>query len=304
MRLDNHPHQILVMTTSVSRKLLLAHTLRRWIGFGLLLFLLILTACTTTQAHNYGSVHLLMGSPSSTPNSTNKDDYLIIKPQYALSYNNSKGTANWVSWQLNASWIGNVDRCSSFSPDPTLPSGFKVVLPSDYTNSGFSRGHLARSRDRSVTPNDNCATFLMTNIVPQTQDNNEGPWLELENLAKDLAESGKELYIIAGPWGEGATGLKGTKTTIGKNEVTVPSSLWKIVVILDKPGLGVKGVTTNTRVIVVNIPNRLGIQTTSYKDYLTTIRELEKLTDYDFLSDVPKQIQDVIEARKDREIIQ
>lgn len=292
------------MTTPATRNFSLSHPLSRWIGLGLLLSCLMITACTATQlrhfqAHNYGSVQLLMGAPSSTPGSTNKDDNLMIKPQYALSYNNSKGTANWVSWQLNASWIGDVDRCSSFRPDPTLPSDFKVVLPSDYTNSGFSRGHLARSRDRSASPTDNCATFLMTNIVPQTQDNNEGPWLELENLAKELAESGKELYIIAGPLGEGATGLKGTKTKIGKHEVTVPSSLWKIVVVLDKPGLGVKGVTANTRVIAVNIPNQLGIKTNSYKDYLTTVKELEKLTGYNFLSEVPSQIQDIIEARKD-----
>ena len=141
----------------------------------------------------------------------------------------------------------------------------------------------------------------MTNIVPQTQDNNEGPWLELENLSRKLAESGKELYIIAGPLGAGATGLKGPKTTIGRNQVTVPNSLWKIVLILDRPGLGVKGVTANTRVIAVNIPNEVGISTKSYRDYLTTVKELEQLTGYDFLSDVPKVIQDVIEARKDGE---
>lgn len=305
MRMAIKPSSDQAMTTSATQKSLRIHPLRYWIGLGFLLSLLMFTACTATQVHNYGSVQLLMGAPSNAPSFTNsftnKDDYLMIKRQYALSYNNSKGTANWVSWQLNASWMGEVDRCRSFSPDPTLPSGFKVVLPSDYTNSGFSRGHLARSHDRSANPTDNCATFLMTNIVPQTQDNNEGPWLELENLAQDLAESGKELYIIAGPLGEGATGLKGPRTKIGKNEVTVPNSLWKIVVVLDRPGLGMKGVTTNTRIIAVNIPNQVGIQANSYKNYLTTVKELEELTGYNFLSDVPKQIQDVIEARKDGE---
>jgi endonuclease G len=71
-------------------------------------------------------------------------------------------------------------------------------------------------------------------------------------------------------------------------------------VVLEKPGLGIKGVTTSTRVIAVNMPNQLGIQTKSYKDYLTTVRDLEKLTGYNFLSDVPKKIQDAIEAEKDR----
>jgi len=160
---------------------------------------------------------------------------------------------------------------------------------------------MTRSGDRTANAIDNCATFLMTNIVPQTQENNEGPWLELENLAKDLALSGKELYIIAGPLGVGGTGLKGEKTQIGKNEVTVPASLWKIVVILDKPGIRMKGITAETRVIAVNMPNTLGIKASSYKEYLTTVDELEKLTGYDFLSDVPKEVQDEIEAKKDGE---
>lgn len=274
----------------------------RWHWVGLLSLLIIALIGIPSHARNYGSVHLILGTPSSSPDAPDRNDYLLRKRQYALSYNNQKGTANWVSWQLNVAWLGTVDRCKSFSPDPTLPTGFKRVLPTDYTNSGFSRGHLTRSGDRTANETDNCATFLMTNIVPQTQDNNEGPWLELENLSKELALSGKELYIIAGPAGEGGTGLNGFKTQIGKSTtVTVPKSLWKIVVVTDKPGLRLQGVTTNTRVIAVNMPNDVGIQNKHYTEYLTTVDALEQLTGYDFLSDVPKAIQDVIEAKKDGE---
>ncbi len=277
----------------------LNHPFRQWQWVGVFSSLLVMASGTVCQARNYGSVQLLMGTPSSAPNGTNRDDYLLIKRQYATSYNNSKGTPNWVSWQLNASWLGPVDRCSKFSPDPTLPAGFKQVLTTDYTGSGFSRGHMARSGDRTANTTDNCATFYTTNIVPQTQDNNEGPWLQLENLSRELALAGKELYIIAGPLGEGGKGLKGPMTKIGKNAVTVPESVWKIVVVLDKPGLGVKGVTKTTRVIAVKMPNITGIEKKSYTEYLTTVAELEKLTGYDFLSDVPKEIQAVIEAKKD-----
>lgn len=263
--------------------------------------LLVVGLAPTVEARNYGSIHLLMGTPSSSPDSTDRDDYLMMKRQYALSYNNSKGIANWVSWQLNTSWLGPVDRCSSFKPDPTLPRGFKAVTPTDYTGSGLSRGHMTRSGDRTRTQTDNCATFLMTNIMPQTQDNNGGPWLELENLSQELAIAGKDLYIIAGPLGQGGTGLNGLKTVIGEREVSVPQSLWKIVVVIDRPGLRIPGITATTRVIAVNIPNEVGIKDKSYKDYLTTVDELERLTGYDFLSELPKEIQDAIEAKRDGE---
>jgi endonuclease G len=263
--------------------------------------LLIVASAAISQARNLGSIHLILGAPTAaTTSPDNKNDFLIVRRQYALSYNNEKGIPNWVGWQLNQSWLGDVDRCGGFSPDPLLPAGFNVVRPNDYTGSGFSRGHMTRSGDRSANVIDNCATFFMTNIVPQTQDNNGGPWLQLENLSKELAQEGKELYIVSGPLGEGGTGLKGAMTRI-KDKVTVPATVWKVVVILDKPGLRVRGVTAKTRVIAVNMPNVTGIQNKSYKDYLTTVDELEKLTGYDFLSDVPQNIQAVIEAKKDAE---
>lgn len=273
-----------------------------YVFFSILICALIVIQSSISEARNNGSVHLIMGTPSAaTTDPKNENDYLLLRRQYALSYNNSKRIANWVSWQLNESWLGNVDRCSSFSPDPDLPKNFVAVRPNDYTGSGFSRGHMTRSGDRSANPTDNCATFYMTNILPQTQDNNAGPWLELENYSRELAQKGKELYIIAGGNGKGGTGTKGSATEIGKNKVTVPATLWKIVVVLDRPGLGNRGVTEKTRVIAVNMPNITGIQRKSYKDYLTTADELERLTEYDFLSDVPEEIQKVIEAKKDTE---
>ncbi|MBW4445008.1 MAG: DNA/RNA non-specific endonuclease [Plectolyngbya sp. WJT66-NPBG17] len=271
-----------------------------YVFFSILICALIVIQSSISEARNNGSVHLMMGTPSAaTPDPKNENDYLLIRRQYALSYNNNERIANWVSWQLNASWLGGVDRCSSFRPDPDLPKTFVAVRPTDYTGSGFSRGHMTRSSDRSANPTDNCATFFMTNILPQTQDNNGGPWLQLEDLSRDLAQKGKELYIIAGGNGKGGTGTKGFATEIGKNKVTVPATLWKIVVVLDRPSLGNRGVTERTRVIAVNMPNITGIGRKSYKDYLTTVDELERLTGYDFLSDVPESIQTVIEAKKD-----
>jgi endonuclease G, mitochondrial len=271
-----------------------------WLWISLLSCGVIFTSATISQARNNGSIHLMMGTPSSvTADPTNKDDFLIVKRQYALSYNNNKGIANWVSWQLNRSWLGGVDRCRGFSPDSTLPAGFRRVTDSDYRGSGFTRGHMTRAGDRTVNQTDNCATFLMTNIIPQTEDLNGGPWLQLEDLSKELAQQGKELYIIAGGTGEGGTGKNGFATRIGRNDVSVPATNWKIVVVLDRPGLGIKGVTAKTRVIAVNMPNKQGIKNTQWQAYRTTVDEIEKLTGYDFLSDVPTEIQDAIEAKQD-----
>ena len=89
------------------------------------------------------SIHLNLGNPSSATTSVaNPDNYLLDKPQYVLSYNNSKGTPNWVSWQLNKSWLGTTDRQNNFRPDDTLPTDFVRITPTAYTGSGYDKGHI------------------------------------------------------------------------------------------------------------------------------------------------------------------
>src|SRR4051794_35256886 len=57
------------------------------------------------------SVHLFTGNPSgATAERAKADNYLLRKKQYALSYNNAHGTANWVSWQLSKAWLGGARR--------------------------------------------------------------------------------------------------------------------------------------------------------------------------------------------------
>jgi endonuclease G len=239
------------------------------------------------------SPHLTLGNPSNaTPDPKNANNYLMLKPQYVLSYNNSKGTANWVSWQSNQSWLGSVDRANDFRPDSALPPSFYLVRPSDYLNTRYDRGHIIPSGDRTQTKADNSATFLMTNMMPQSPANNREVWRELEEYSRQLVEKGKELYIVAGPESE--------KSTIAKGKVTVPEFTWKIVVVL-QPGLGINGVTANTRIIAVKMPNNDSIAKTSWQDYRVSVRQLEQETGFDFLSDVPKNIQDVVEIGVDNQ---
>ncbi len=237
------------------------------------------------------SPHLLLGNPSgASATVVTPDNYLMVKNQYALSYNQTKGTANWVAWQLNKSWLGDAERQNNFRPDNTLPAGWVRITPSMYSGSGYDRGHIAPSGDRTLTQEDNAATFLMTNMMPQTPDNNRNTWGNLEDYCRELVRQGKELYIVAGPSGSQGEPLKG--------KVTVPQTTWKIVVVLDTPGAGLNGITANTRVIAVNIPNEQEINN-DWRAYKVNVDELEQLTGYDFLSLVSPNIQEVIERQID-----
>ncbi|MBW4556110.1 MAG: DNA/RNA non-specific endonuclease [Trichormus sp. ATA11-4-KO1] len=265
---------------------------------GVALFFILLNYLQNPLTAQTSSVHLRMGNPSNAGSSFS--NRLLNKSQYAVSYNCFRGTPNWVSWQLNRSWLGSAPRQDDFRADTTIPSDCYRVTSSDYTGSGFDRGHMAPSADRTNTIVNNSATFLMTNIIPQAPDNNQGVWASLETYSRDLVvNQGRELYIISGSYGSGGTGLNGTRTTIAGGRVTVPARTWKVIVVLNAVNSGASSVNTNTRVITVDIPNIQGIRNASWRNYRVSVDTLESRTGYNFLSNVPSSIQSVIESRVD-----
>ncbi|UPT65929.1 MAG: DNA/RNA non-specific endonuclease [Sphingobacteriales bacterium JAD_PAG50586_3] len=242
--------------------------------------------------------NLALGNPSAA-NKTDKDNYLVEREQYTLSYNNSRGGANWVSWHLSNAWKGNAARSKEFYPDKTLPQNFYRATSNDYTNSGFDRGHLCPSDDRDGNVTDNEATFLMDNIIPQAPKNNQVTWKALEDYSRQLAAGGNELYIMAGAYGKGGINKNGDKkSTIAKGKITVPSNVWKIIVVLPNGPNDIKRINTSTRVIAVDMPNVQSVTSQPWYHYKTTVDAIEEKTNLDFLSAVPKPIQAVIESRK------
>ena len=241
-------------------------------------------------------VHLAMGNPSGADVNT-PDNYLMVKPEYALSYNATLGRPNWVSWHLTDDWTGGLARNDSFRPDPAIPPDWYRVQSFDFSQSGFDRGHMTPNADRNnatLTP-DNQATFLMTNMVAQAPDNNQGPWNDLESYLRTLLPV-NELYIVSGPLGVGGTGSYGYAETVADGHVAVPAYTWKVALVLPKlDGDDLSRVSCSTRTIAVLMPNVQGISN-DWMSYLTKVDDIEARTGYDFFSKLPKPYQQCIEA--------
>jgi endonuclease G, mitochondrial len=232
----------------------------------LFLLALIIGPLTAVNSQISVSIHLPFGNISNA--STNSSNLLVTRSQFAASWNASKRTANWVAWRLRASDIGSTPR-SDFHVDPVI----STPTPSDYTGSGYDRGHLCPSGDRTNSETNNYAVFTMLNIIPQAPDNNQGPWEKLESYTRTLAQSGREVYVIAG-----RVGLMGSF-----NSISIPTSTWKIVVALE-PGKTYPDGVANSTTIAVSMPNVNGIRGDSWQEYQTSVGTIASQTGYNFSS--------------------
>lgn len=237
--------------------------------------------------------HLTMGNPSSAvTNVAQPNNYLMEKPQYSMSYSRDNGGPNWVSWHLDNSWLGSTPRQDDFRADTTLPTGWYRVQATDFSGTGFDRGHMCPSADRTITVAANSATFLMTNMIPQLPANNQGVWANLESYGRTLVSQGNELYIISGG--------QGLQYFIANGHVAVPAQTWKVIIVLPVGSNDVSRVTTSTRTIAVVMPNS-GTIGSDWRTYRVSVDQVEAITGFDFFSNVPANIQAVIEGKVDNQ---
>lgn len=225
------------------------------------------------------ALQMQLGNPSNAlADAANHRHCLIQRTVEAIDYDDILGEPNWVSWDLTASDVGSSGRSPTFITDTTLPAGFYGVTTGDYINSGFNRGHLCPSADRTNTDANNTLVFFLSNILPQMADNNQGPWASFEAYCRTLAAVGDELMIIAG--GSGYTGA-----SIPSGKAGIPGYTWKIAVVIS-PGSGtaVSRINASTRVIALKIPNVSGIRSSPWAHYVTTPNQIQADTGYTFFT--------------------
>lgn len=232
-------------------------------------------------------LQMQLGNPSNaTADANNHTNYLIQRAQYAMDYNDTTREPNWVSWDLTSGDVGSSGR-SNFIVDTELPPGFYQVQTTDYSGSGYDRGHMCPSADRTVTTADNQVVFTMSNMIPQTPDNNQGVWASFETYCRTLASAGNEILITSG-----VSGFGGSKIASG---VAIPGYTWKIAVVVPLgPGTAVDRIVaagaSAIRVIAIKIPNIAGVRSTPWENFVTSAAQIQADTGLTFFTALPAPI--------------
>src|ERR1035438_8759305 len=209
-------------------------------------------AAQQATAYLGAEFQMQLGNPSGAISDTNNHNhYLIMRPVEAMDYSDNLGEPNWASWDLTPPTdIGGSGR-ANFEADPTLPPNFSPVPSASY--SGYDRGHMCPSGDRTISVPTNQLVFYMSNMIPQASKVNQGVWANFEDYCRTTADPTNEfvnkLLITCGP-----NGFNGTTTASGR--VSVPTNTWKIVVVVPVgSNMAPSRINYSTRVIAVEIPN-------------------------------------------------
>lgn len=212
-------------------------------------------------------------------------------PTYSLEYSYKYKHSYWIAYRFDNTTDGNVGRNEAYKPDPELPSQY-AAKHNDYTNSGYTRGHLCASSDRQYSKEANQQTFYMSNISPQSGNgfNQSGSaWNTGEDKVQawgyNISRSTDTLYVVkGGTIGEGM--IKGYI----KNEIAIPKYFFMAV--LFRSG-------DNYKAIGFYMPHENLKDDPDKKDpkkYLMSIDALEQETGIDFFHNLPDNIENTVEA--------
>ena len=145
---------------------------------------------------------------------------------FAVMYSGVSRTPLWSAEHLNRKRLQQakqIDREDSFHEESRLPQSMRAKL-SDYSGSGYDRGHLAPNGDMG-NRSQQYDSFSLANIAPQSPRNNRYIWRNIESATRYLTQQYGEVYTITGV----AFTDKKAKQLAGR--VLVPSHFFKAVYI-------------------------------------------------------------------------
>lgn len=241
------------------------------------------------QATDYQEIHckhFFYGYPTGTPLSND----LIIRDIYALSSNDETKFADWVAYRLDCGTVtGTTETSRKWKADPYLAEG-ETLEPADY-NGAYSalnvdRGHQAPLASFKGTK---CweETNVLSNITPQKSALNQGPWKHLEDQVRDLVKAGNVVYVITGPLYE----REMPSLPKADESHKVPSGYWKIILVQENESLS--SIKSASFIFDQGTPRNDKVM-----NHLCTINDVETRTGFDFLREIPDELEEVIESDK------
>lgn len=233
----------------------------------------------TAGTTNYAGKYCYAGEPRSTP-AFNQPITVLTNIGYLAGYDDTRKHPAWVCYRLFK--VDNLQappRPRNFTTDPRTRTR---VLPSDYTGSGYDRGHMAPNYGIAVCYGSKAQleTFLTSNIIPQHPHLNRGIWENLESTEiRVYAQKYNVIWVVDGP-------VPAPDSKRLKSGIEIPAKCFKIIT-REEAG--------EPKIIAFLLPQEI-TKTETPHPFLASVRDIEKETGLDFFCNLPQNIQNKIET--------
>lgn len=152
----------------------------------------------------------------------------LCNPGYAVLHNGVTRTPLWSAEHLTRARIRaaiKLPRQDTFRADERLPAAERGEL-ANFARSGYDRGHMSPNKDFPDTSSE-ASSFLLSNMIPQSPQHNQGLWAHIEEGTRQLALEGHDVWVVTGP-----SFLGNSLQRVG-GRVAIPTHVWKAVYVAD-----------------------------------------------------------------------
>ena len=223
---------------------------------------------------------------------------------FIVEWDADKKAQRWTAYRMHKGQTGSSNSSSTFTEDPDLPSYARVSDSYSYfRGSGFDRGHICASADRTYSTEANRQTYYYTNMQPQYHMFNAGPrlangdqdwskqspWLRLEGKVRNWGKNCDTLYVVKGGTIDDDKLLKNNTYPQGKIKGQLPIPKYFFVALL------MKAKTTYQAIGFWLEHDNIDHSGDELSKYAMSIDDLEALTGIDFFCNLPDATENEVE---------
>lgn len=204
---------------------------------------------------------------------------------YSLEWDCSKRSQRWTCFQFHDGLPNNgVGRNENWQEDDLIPYQYRTHQ-SDYSGSGYSRGHMCASYDRQTSVEENKQTFYLSNMQPQLSAHNSGIWLKLEQAVQNWGYHSvyrDTLYVVKG----GTIDKEEDILAYTSTKMIVPRYFYMCILKVKNGKYSAIGFWTK---------HEKAADGTTVASCAKSIDEMEQLTGIDFFCNLPDDIEEEVE---------
>jgi len=241
------------------------------------------------------NTHAVFGLPKNRL--SDLDEQLLIHPEYLVNYDNQLKIPTMVMYRLTSTDIVKRTRVDCFRPDVRIESNDQSVLI-DYVEPIFDRGHLVPRADMNRSRVSMLNTFVLSNMMPQQANFNQGIWRTLETLVRVWASLRGDVIVVTGAiFDQDGDELRDADTRAKRvrprNNVAIPTHFYKVVIHMTDTGFiePISILLPHTNEDVGKKPAKLA----RLENSITSIDQIERMTGLDFFPNMPSSQERAVE---------